>query len=60
MKRKLTPLQKVILSEIPDFFQWHEHCQRQVEELLENVIVGNHVVSLKEQYKEDYNLQDEH
>ncbi|HSH24132.1 MAG TPA: hypothetical protein VLA13_01140, partial [Massilibacterium sp.] len=37
-KRELTETQKVIVSEIPNFFQWHGNARKQVECLVENIL----------------------
>lgn len=37
-KRKLTPEQEIILEYIPDFFNWHEGCRKQVEQLASELV----------------------
>lgn len=36
-KRELTEEQKIIKQYIPNFFQWHEKCQKQVEKMVKSI-----------------------
>lgn len=45
-KREMTVTEKLIRTQIPDFFHWHEGCQKQVVDLVERVLAGDHAIDL--------------